>query len=414
MLHHSIFLVRRNRVMKSVYDAEENCCGCSACYSICPRQAIAMEEDSKGFRYPIIDNSKCVGCGLCKRVCRFPLNKENLGDIQRFFAIKHKDKKVVRSSQSGGAFTLFSDWILEQNGVIYGAKLNTSDFSVSHVRADSAGQRDLMRGSKYVQSDMHGCFDLVASDLLNGRFVLFSGTPCQCDGLLSFLDLKHINVDRLYTADIICHGVPSQKMFKSFVKWNEKRYGITVSNFLFREKYKYPWGKHIEKIVFENGKTVYSEWFANIFYNDCSLRGSCFNCHYAFPVRNTDLTYADFWGIGKCRPEMNDRYGCSALIVHSEKGLDLLEKLRYNAIITEVCKCDLVDPQPHLHGSVTVPKNYKQFWMDYKNLDFEEFLLRYSYNTVTITNTLKTNFKLLAKFPFRVLRKFFGFLKTIH
>lgn len=397
--------------MKTVQKLKENCCGCSACYSVCPQKAISMADDEHGFCYPNIDETKCVDCGLCRKACQFSNAKQNSEDIQRFFAIKHKDRSIVRNSQSGGAFTLFSDWILEQNGVVYGARLNTPELIVSHERAESIKERDTLKASKYVQSNMNDIFASVAKDLKTGRFVFFTGTPCQCDGLLSFIDLKRIDKEKLYTADLICHGVPSQKMFKSFVAWNEKKYKSKVSNFLFREKYKYPWGKHIEKISFENGRTVYTDWYANIFYNDCSLRDSCFNCSYATPVRNTDITFADFWGIGKCRPEMNDRFGCSSLIVHNLKGLDLLGKIRDNAIVSEVSKDDLVTPQPHLHGAAKKPDDYYTFWKDYKELEFSQFLLNHSYNTVTFANSLKTNFVRCAKFPFRASRKL---LRILH
>ena len=171
--------------MNTVYCLKENCCGCSACYSVCSQKAIAMEEDEKGFRYPVIDETKCINCGMCRKVCRFSNKKENLEDIQRFFAIKHKDANIVKNSQSGGAFTIFSDWILEQNGAVYGAKLNKNDYSVCHKRASSKEERNNLRGSKYVQSDMNDCFASVAEDLKQEKFVFFTGTPCQIDGLLS-------------------------------------------------------------------------------------------------------------------------------------------------------------------------------------------------------------------------------------
>lgn len=396
--------------MKSVYDQKQNCCGCSACYSVCPQKAIAMVEDEKGFRYPQIDEVKCVDCGMCRKVCSFYSGTENAKDIQRFFAIKHKDRNVVRNSQSGGAFTLFSDWILEHNGSVYGAKLNTPDLKVCHTKAVSQDQRNALKFSKYVQSDMSNSFASVADNLKAGNTVFFTGTPCQCGGLISYLNIKKVDRKNLYTADLICHGVPPQKIFKSFITWEEGKYKSKVSNFLFREKYKFSWGKHIEKICFENGKIVYSDWFANIFYNDCSLRESCFNCKYATPVRNTDMTFADFWGIGECRPDMNDRYGVSSLIVHSQKGMNLLEAVKNNTILSEVSKDDLVLPQPHLQGSAKKPAGYDDFWKDYKELDFGAFLRKYSYNTVTFANNLKTISVKLIKSPFHLVRKMIKYI----
>ena len=393
--------------MNTVYCLKENCCGCSACYSVCSQKAIAMKEDEKGFRYPVIDETKCINCGMCRKVCRFSNKKENLEDLQRFFAIKHKDANIVKNSQSGGAFTIFSDWILEQKGTVYGAKLNTNNFSVSHNRASSKEERNVLRGSKYVQSDMNDCFASVAEDLKQEKFVFFTGTPCQIDGLLSYLYMKHINQEKLYTADLICHGVPSQKVFKSFIAWNEKKYMSAVVDFQFREKQKYAWGKHIEKITLKNGKNMYSDWFANIFYNDSSLRENCYNCPYTSSVRNSDLTIADFWGINKCLPEMYDSHGVSSLIVHTTKGLDLLEKIKSNVILAEVQYNDLVASQPLLHAPVKKPDNYDDFWKDYKELDFETFLKIQSFNTVTKRNQIKELVKKILKFPFRCAKKIF-------
>ena len=374
--------------MKTVCKLKENCCGCTACFAICSKQAISMHEDEKGFVYPIIDEDKCIECGMCEKVCAFSDFNSNKEAIHKFYAIKHKDLNVVKSSQSGGAFTAFSDWVLEQGGVVYGAHLNTSDFSICHIRAVSPPQRDLIKGSKYVQSSMQDCFLDVMDDLKEGKTVLFTGTPCQCDGLLSLLKLKKINTEKLYTVDIICHGVPSQKVFQSFIKWNEQKNHKKVLSFVFREKTKYPWGEYREKIVFEDGKTVYSDWYANLFLNESSLRDCCYTCPYTSPVRSTDITIGDFWGIDNCHPEMHDRYGVSSLIVHSQNGAKLLEKVKKNLIIKEVAEKDLISSQRPLHTPANKPEK-SSFWQNYFEMNFEDFLHTESFNTVTFKNEVK-------------------------
>ncbi|WP_024470384.1 4Fe-4S dicluster domain-containing protein, partial [Treponema pedis] len=202
--------------MEQVYIEKEECCGCTACYAICPTHAISMETDEKGFQYPVIDQSICIDCGLCKKVCRFSKPIDNEFDIQQFFALKHRDPEVLKNSQSGGAFTVFSDYILENKGSVFGAFFDKDNFYIYHTKAETEEARNLQRGSKYVQSDLNDCFLSVKKDLQVGKKVLFSGTPCQCDGLISFLVKSKVDTKDLYVIDLICHGVPSQKIFRDY------------------------------------------------------------------------------------------------------------------------------------------------------------------------------------------------------
>ena len=166
--------------MLTVYNSKDMCCGCTACETVCPKNAITMKKIGGGYKYPVIDQSICVDCGLCRKTCRWVNPKSSTSEIKRFFALKVKDVDVLNKSQSGGAFTVFSDAILKNNGVVYGAYLDKeNDFTVYHKRADNFEERNLLRGSKYVQSDIRQTFRQVAEDLNSGKKVLFSGTPCQ-------------------------------------------------------------------------------------------------------------------------------------------------------------------------------------------------------------------------------------------
>jgi len=222
-------------IMKSVYLRKEDCCGCSACYSVCAKQAITMKPDEEGFLYPEIDQACCVACGRCTQIC--PLthkgNHKNSG-MPRFYAARHKSQEVLWQSTSGGAFTAISDAILRQNGVIYGADYD-EDFHVLHHRAETPEQRDRMRISKYVQSDMGDTYAQIKADLQKDRMVLFTGTPCQAAGLRGFMGTSSL-MDRLYICDLICHSIPSPLIWEEYKRLVEREKGGKLVSVQFRSK----------------------------------------------------------------------------------------------------------------------------------------------------------------------------------
>lgn len=208
--------------MIEVKDSSQ-CCGCSACASICGRKAITMCPDVLGFLYPKIDVNKCVECGLCEKVCAFHNDYDISSNFScpEIYAARHKDIKEIEKSRSGAMFVALSDWVINCGGVIYGAGY-TDHFRVIHKRATTHAQRDEFRGSKYVQSDMGHVFCEVEEDLRAGKVVLFTGTPCQTSGLQSFLKLKHVPIDLLYVVDIVCHGVPGPYLWRDYLAYIEK------------------------------------------------------------------------------------------------------------------------------------------------------------------------------------------------
>lgn len=292
-----------------IFSEDYNCCGCTACESICPKNAIKMVEDFKGFKYPQIDINLCIDCGLCKDICDFqkPHDKENTPVV---YAVKHKNDNVLKHSTSGGAFTLFSDYFLENRNIVYGVKLDKNLNGV-HSRAATKSERDEFRGSKYIQSDISSIYKLIIEDLKDDKKVLFTGTPCQVGALNSFLDKRKMCKDNLYTMDFFCHGTPSKKIFKDYIQAEEQKRKIKILDVSFRNKVN-GWTK--TSFTFNNSIIAKSgtEVFYSLFWSHNILRNSCHSCPYT-TNHVSDITIFDYWGIDKVMPEFFDEKGVSGL-----------------------------------------------------------------------------------------------------
>lgn len=311
-----------------------DCCGCTACASICPHKAITMKPDTLGFLYPEVDKGKCTDCGLCEKVCAFNDNYDkslNL-DTPDVYGARHKNMQEVETSRSGAAFIAISDWILDQGGVVYGVGYK-DHFRVAHKRATSKEERDEFKGSKYVQSDLSDIFLQVRKDLKEGKIVLFSGTPCQTAGLNSFIGKKLRQ--NLYLVDIVCHGVPGPYIWRDFMAYLEKKQGSKICWVDFRDKQKFGWTAHKEtfKFVKGGGKMI----FTDLFYKHIMFRHSCGKCHYCNTKRPSDITIADFWGWEKTNPEFNkDDKGVSLILVNTEKGRELFNHINKDLNVFDV------------------------------------------------------------------------------
>lgn len=201
--------------MVSIID-KSNCCGCTACVNICPRNAIKMKPDVLGFIYPSVDEDLCVNCGLCDRVCQFNKEYKDYSDgfDQIAYAFRFSDESELMKSQSGGAFYAIASHIIQGEGIVYGAGFS-DDLNVQHKRVTSLEQLDEIRFSKYVQSDLGSVYSMILTDLKAGNVVLFSGTACQVAGLKSYLPTRYQK--NLITIDIICHGVPSPAVWREII-----------------------------------------------------------------------------------------------------------------------------------------------------------------------------------------------------
>lgn len=353
-----------------------DCCGCTACASICAHDAITMKPDALGFLYPEVDKDKCVDCGLCEKVCAFNDHYDTSLNLEKplAYGARHKDMNEVETSRSGAAFIAISDYILEQGGVVYGAGY-TDHFRVVHKRATTKEERDEFKGSKYVQSDMTGVFRQVKKDLRDGLTVLFSGTPCQTSGLNSYVG-KRLR-ENLFLVDIVCHGVPSPYMWRDYIAYLEKKQGSPIVWVNFRDKQKYGWAAHHETFKFKNGGGKMS--FTYLFYKHIMFRKSCGNCHFTNIKRPSDITIADFWGWENTDSAFNaDNKGVSLVLLNTEKGRKLFDAVqdRMNTIPAELDKC----LQPNMqHPSEMHPQSEK-FFSDYTRKGFKYVMWKYGEN----------------------------------
>lgn len=313
--------------MEKVFDRGDRCCGCSACMNVCAQNAITMVEDSYGFIYPNIDQDKCVDCGLCKTTCDF--QKDNGVEMRnpiKAFAAVHKNNKELQKSASGGAFFSIANYVINEGGVVFGCKY---DNNLNPVHAGGVNYADIceMQSSKYVQSSINLAYREVRETIKTGRLVLFSGTPCQVAGLLSFLgNQKH---DNLITMDLICHGTPSARVWQEHLKYLGEKYGSELKKVNFRSK-KQGWGEMMLEITLANGQKYYKVAFEDCYYRNF-LKGninrpSAYVCKYATEKRVSDITIGDFWGHQNSKYSLDFSNGMSVCLANTEKGLEILKK----------------------------------------------------------------------------------------
>ncbi|MBU5484380.1 Coenzyme F420 hydrogenase/dehydrogenase, beta subunit C-terminal domain [Clostridium sp. MSJ-11] len=364
--------------MESIFSKKENCCGCSACYNVCPKQAISMEPDEEGFLYPVIEKSLCVDCGKCTKVC--PLIQSGNykhNSIPEFFVAKHKSEEVLMKSTSGGAFTAISDEILRQGGVVYGADYD-NEFRVVHKRAENEEQRNRMRVSKYVQSNLEDIFQQVKTDLTNERIVLFTGTPCQIAGLRGFIGDSPL-VKNLYLCDLICYGIPSPLIWDDYKYILEKEYGGKLVDVKFRSKLT-GWSrkKSNESFLFKtsNSENFHHDGrFYQLFFGKKTIiRPSCEKCLYTDIHRSSDITIADYWGIEKYALEWMDVKGVSLIMTNTLKGEELLMKCSDTIKYEKRAKEESLAEQQRLSGPIEFPEDRKEFWEEYQKFGLAHLL----------------------------------------
>lgn len=333
-LNNSINNEKPDKKLDNYFNTKDkfNCYSCELCKNICPVEAITMEEDIEGFRYPVIDEGKCIKCGLCKNKCIYHNGLENKDEIPSIvMAAYNKNKNVLKSSSSGGVFTALYEYVIKQKGYVVGVKYNEKMEAV-YAMASSLKECEKFRGSKYVEAKVQNIKKEIKDKLEDGKIVLFVGNPCQLQALRSFLGKPYEN---LYLVEIICHSIPSAKVFKNYIHYLENKYESKVIDFKFRDKAK-GWGngKATIKVTFENGKEIeelakynnYNRAFASNYIQ----RLSCYNCEFAGDNKFADMTIGDYWGIEKVMPKVakREKNGISIIKINSNKGKKLFDKIK--------------------------------------------------------------------------------------
>lgn len=387
--------------MIKITDKSE-CCGCTACASVCAHGAITMEPDTFGFLYPQVDTTKCVQCGLCDKVCQFNADYDKSQNLPApdVYGARHKDMNEVMKSRSGAAFVAISDYILEQGGIVYGVGYK-EHFRVCHKRATTKEERDEFRGSKYVQSDLTGIFRQVKEDLKNGLTVLFSGTGCQCAGLNAFIGKKLR--ENLLLVDIVCHGVPGPDLWSDYLDYLERKYNDTIVSVNFRDKEKFGWKAHRETFMLKNRGGYNSLIYTTLFYQHIAFRPSCGICHFCNTTRPSDITLADLWDRGHNFPDVNkDDKGESLLLINTEKGREIFEavkdKLDYFQTTTDKVM------QTHLREPSKVHPQAKLFEAYYEKYGFERTMKHFGF--IGWRNKLKELKIVVIRILNKILRQF--------
>lgn len=304
------------------------CCACTACEHACPVAAIHFRQDEEGFMYPEVDSDKCINCGLCERIC--PVEHPDYGNNEKpdVYASILKNVNERENSSSGGMFFAIASWIIEQGGVVYGATLDDS-LQVKHIGVETLNDLYKLRGSKYVQSILFNIFADVRAKLNNRRWCYFVGTGCQIAGLKAYLRKDY---PTLVTSDLVCHGVPSQKLFNEHIIYLENKYHNKVTNYQFRD---YKSGNGCEIVYFGNRNPVFNRTYElspylYSFMYGLTCRYSCYNCKFAKMPRQGDITLADYWGVQHYFPQFDRSKGCSLILLNTEKGQNIWKKIKTN------------------------------------------------------------------------------------
>lgn len=351
--------------MKKIELPFKTCTACGACASICPKECINMEEGEYGFYYPSINNDLCINCRLCEKVCHIitpEVSRRITDDNFYMFWLGNVSKR--QSSTSGGAFTLFSKFILDQGGIVFGSYYNLTNERVEVGCTDNV-DFEAFKKSKYVESYVGTSAKTIGRYLQDGRYVLYCGTPCQVAGIRKYLNTKKINQERLILIDFACHGVPTSsalRLFKRTFETSNKK----LSNIDFRYKdSKFPWHSQTMKMYFTDGTSkiitrysFYYYYFTKAFNLSINLRQSCYNCNQV-GYSSADITIGDFWDIIKYKPELDDNKGISFIKFHNSKWLSILNTTSDKNFVQHIPDGVVTDPYNKKSKASKLPEREK-------------------------------------------------------
>ena len=354
------------------------CCGCAACANICPKHCIRMTAGKEGFLYPEIQTDNCINCGVCEKACPVLAEKTWLKtDKKHAFGVMIKDQDILMKSSSGGLFTALAEAVFEKGGCVFGAAFTADFSSVHHVMVENAKELCMLRGSKYMQSDLDDCYPAVKRELERDRWVLFTGTPCQIAGLICFLgrDFK-----RLICADVICHGAPSPMLWHHYLKSIEEQMGSRASAVNFRDK-TYGWKQYGLSISAEGNQIYYSPMkenpFLRMFLKNVCLRESCYHCRVKEKGAFSDITMGDLWGVEQILPEIDCSKGVSLAVIHTEKGKVFFEQTGKCMYVIDVDYDRAVSHNSSLTDSAKRPSERDRFFSDLRKYSWSKMEKRY-------------------------------------
>lgn len=343
---------------------KHDCCGCSACELICPKHCITMKEDEEGFLYPKVNINVCIDCKLCEKVC--PVHHVLYGKgIECTYTVCSKDKENLVESASGGSFMPLAEFVIDKGGVAFGAVFD-NNMRLNHQYTDSKDEIKKFRGSKYVQSDIAGSFKMVKSFLKEGRMVLFSGTPCQVQGLYNFL--KSTNIKNLITLDFVCHGVPSPKIFRKYIEYTENKYDAQVRDYKFRTK-KYGYNGYSYSYSYSylsNGKSVwadnedkYAQFMTKSFFAEMTSRPSCSKCAFKNKNHVSDFTVFDCWHWKQLSKNIDGTMGATTMVVNTPNGKMIFDEIK-SKFLYESSNIDTAIKLDGISMLHSIPANHKR------------------------------------------------------
>lgn len=352
------------------------CCGCAACFNVCSNRAIIMIDDFEGFLYPQVNTNFCTNCGLCEKACPELNPIQEISKTQYAYLVQIKDEKIRKESTSGGAFTAIAQWIIHLNGVVFGAAY-TNDFTVKHRYIEKKEDLRFFRNSKYVQSIIGETYFQVKNFLNEGKWVGFSGTPCQIEGLYAYLGKEYEN---LILIDVVCHAVPSPKLWEKYLEIQKSKYGEDIKNIRFRDKY-YGYNYSMmsvykeDKICYHSG--IESDIMLRAFFSDICDRPSCYSCSFKKRYRVSDFTIWDCFEPEKFNDSLDDNKGTSCVLVQTLKGKLLFEQLKSSIFYIQTDPDKLVEGIKEMFHSVSINSKRSQFFKDLHIMQTDQFIKKY-------------------------------------
>jgi len=383
-----------------VINDKYNCCGCGACYQVCPQSCISMKYDDEGFFYPHTNTDLCTNCSLCELTCPTKNDVCNIHPQDTFVSYSLIDN-IRQKGSSGGLFQTIAEYVIRSGGIVFGARFD-QNWNIIHDYTDTIKGITAFCGSKYLQSNTGNSYKQSKSFLDKGKMVLYSGTPCQIYGLKKYLRKEYAN---LITIDFVCHGVPSPKVWQSYLDYSISKKGISrqkIAHISFRDKCT-GWKRYSLTIKDDQGTKASTPFkkssYMQLFLRNFILRPSCYNCRFKNGTNISDITLGDFWGVTDIRPDLDDDKGLSILLVNSPKGMEIVSK-QTSIICNPMPLSECIHKNPSYNEAVTEPADRPLFWNEFNQDGFVgaiKFLKKNQPSTFSILKyKIKTIFRSLS------------------